>query len=623
MPIFILFAVTFCLISTISVAQSPSEMVDSLKKEVQKHPAQDSLQVNRLLTIADGLAYTELDEAMQYANQAAELAEKLQLYGGQAGAQRQKAVIYMNKGDYLNAIDACHRALQLSDKLFERIKDDKGQSLFNATIYNALGAIYLDIEQLDKAIDNFSKLVTIAHRLNEPREEAVGLGNIGEAYTRKGAYRKAIAYFDKAVTIAQKSNDYLVLAFVLGNKGVALNFLEKYTSALPVFEESIKNADQVNDVRFKTISIAGLAQCYFHFNQYDLSEKYAKSAYELAKPMGLIQQQRDAAKVLSMIYEKQNKSMPALSYFKESVTLNDSLISKAKQLELTRRDMKFEQEQREIILNAEIKQKQTERNAVLGIGAILLVAVAVSAFFYKSKRDADLATLIAFQKQQEAEYQARFAEYQALVLEIENKVLRAQMNPHFIFNALNSISSYITKNDSENANEYLAKFAELMRLVLENSDEKLVLLNEDLKALRLYMQLETLRLPGKFSFEITVDKNIDSDELLFPPLILQPLVENSIWHGIANKEGTGKIKIVISKEGEKMYCAVEDNGIGRKKAASLRSPVQLGRKSMGIELTKKRIAIYDNTQNPENTISYTDLEEGTRAEIKLPLTLQF
>lgn len=613
MKIFIPFIGMFLLRTIVSLAQSP--MIDSLKADLKKHPEQDSLRVNRLLMMADAMAYTDLAEAMKYVNEAAELAQKLELYAGQAGAQRQKAVLYMHSGDYLKAIDACHQALQLSDKLFERIKDDKGRSLFNATVYNNLGAIYLDLEQLDKAIDNFSKLTTIAHKLNEPREEAVGLGNIGEAYTRKGNYEKAIIYFDKAAAVAKKNNDYLVLAFALSNKGVALNSSKKYALAIPIFQQGIEYAEKVNDIRFKTISTGGLTEAYFYLNQYQQAAQYGKMSYEMARQTGLLQQQRDMAKLLSMIYEKQQKSGLALAYFKESVTLNDSLISTEKQVELTRRDMKFEQEKKEAILNAEIKQKQTERNAILGFSGLLLVATGVSAFFYKRKRDADLSALMASEKQKEAEYQS-------LISDTENKTLRTQMNPHFISNAFTSIQNFITKNDAEIASEYLAKFAKLMRLVLENSEEKDVLLGKDIEALQLYMELESLRFKNQFDYEINIDGNIIPDETLIPPLLLQPFVENSILHGLHSKQGKGMIKVEIRKDGDTMRCSVEDNGIGRKKAAALRSPIQL-HKSMGIELTKKRIAIYTNARPSDDTISYIDSDEGTKVEVKLPLQLTF
>jgi LytS/YehU family sensor histidine kinase len=216
------------------------------------------------------------------------------------------------------------------------------------------------------------------------------------------------------------------------------------------------------------------------------------------------------------------------------------------------------------------------------------------------------------------------AELKAEISETEMKALRAQMNPHFIFNSLNSIGDYIIKNKTELADEYLTKFAKLMRLVLENSEKKEVPLADDLKALELYMQLESLRLNNKFTYEIKTDSEINQETTLIPPLILQPFVENSIWHGIAKKEGAGHIVIDIKKQNGMINCIVEDNGVGRKKDSEIASlKDSTGRRSLGMKLTKERIGIINKTKNVNATVSLTDLTPGTRVEVKLPFESGF
>src|SRR6185295_6580718 len=143
-------------------------------------------------------------------------------------------------------------------------------------------------------------------------------------------------------------------------------------------------------------------------------------------------------------------------------------------------------------------------------------------------------------------------------MEVEMKALRAQMNPHFIFNSLHSINKYVMENDRENASAYLSKFSNLMRLILENSREHEVALAEDLHALELYIQLESLRFKNKFKYLIETDPAIDKENTLIPPLLLQPFVENAIIHGIQNKE-SGLIRISVKKENNMIKCAVEDN----------------------------------------------------------------
>ena len=200
----------------------------------------------------------------------------------------------------------------------------------------------------------------------------------------------------------------------------------------------------------------------------------------------------------------------------------------------------------------------------------------------------------------------------AKISDTEMRALRLQLNPHFIFNSLNSISDYIGKNDIKTADYYLAKFAKLMRGILENSEEKEIPLADELKMLELYMQLESSRLNHKFTFEIKVEQGIDPETTLVPPLILQPFVENSIWHGLAQKDGAGKIIIEVTKENAMLNCIVEDDGIGRKNASTSNG------KSYGMKITKDRIELLNKFKNTNASVNLIDLEKGTRVEVKLP-----
>jgi LytS/YehU family sensor histidine kinase len=207
------------------------------------------------------------------------------------------------------------------------------------------------------------------------------------------------------------------------------------------------------------------------------------------------------------------------------------------------------------------------------------------------------------------------------------KALRSQMNPHFIFNSLNSISDYISRNNIPKANEYLIKFAGIMRMILEFSEQKEISLADDLKALELYIQLEALRLRDKFRYEISIGEGIDIENTLVPPLMLQPFVENSIWHGLARKEGEGKLSIFVYLQDEMIKYAVEDDGIGRARAAGdagWREPAPgVSGKSMGIKITGERIALINQSRNAGASMHLSDLEQGTRVEVCLPLALNF
>jgi LytS/YehU family sensor histidine kinase len=220
--------------------------------------------------------------------------------------------------------------------------------------------------------------------------------------------------------------------------------------------------------------------------------------------------------------------------------------------------------------------------------------------------------------------------FEKQVSQVEMKALRAQMNPHFIFNSLNSIHSFIQQNKGEKASDYLIKFSRLMRLILENSNHEEVPLQSDLEALGLYMELEAARMNNKFSFSIDVADDIDVENTMAPPLILQPFVENAIWHGMMHKEGNGIIRIDISKNGDMIKYTVEDNGVGREKANELRSSTQKGKhESLGIKITNERIAIINHIKKSKAFVALKDLYDdakkplGTLVEVQLPLETGF
>jgi sensor histidine kinase YesM len=183
----------------------------------------------------------------------------------------------------------------------------------------------------------------------------------------------------------------------------------------------------------------------------------------------------------------------------------DSVLSEEKKVELTRKDMQFKLEKQETIANAEIKRQSFIKNTAIAGGGILFLATIFGYILYKKKRD--------------ALEEKKIADFNTKVAETELKALRSQMNPHFIFNSLNSISDYMAKHNIDIANDYLIKFSKLTRSILENSEKKWISLKDDLELTELYIQMESLRLKNKFSYDIKVDKAIVIENTLIPPLI--------------------------------------------------------------------------------------------------------
>lgn len=209
--------------------------------------------------------------------------------------------------------------------------------------------------------------------------------------------------------------------------------------------------------------------------------------------------------------------------------------------------------------------------------------------------------------------------------EAEMQALRAQMNPHFIFNCLNSINRYIVRSDQATASLYLTKFAKLIRLILDNSNSKNVMLSNELEALKLYIDMEALRFDRKFSYEICVDPGVCADTIEVPPLIIQPYVENAIWHGLLHKPTVGHLRIHISLPGDNMLqCVIEDNGVGRMRAKEIRSKSATTKRSLGLKLTESRLALLNKHAELNASVEIIDLENeneasGTRVILKIPL----
>ena len=225
------------------------------------------------------------------------------------------------------------------------------------------------------------------------------------------------------------------------------------------------------------------------------------------------------------------------------------------------------------------------------------------------------------QKSMEEQFSRRLAE-------VQMAALRSQMNPHFLFNSLNSIKDFIVSNQPRDAVKYLQKFSELIRAILENSKEKSISLERELETVKLYADLEALRYGGKFSLDVIIDDQLNPDRMQVPPLVIQPYVENAIWHGLIPKDGNGKITIRCTKEGDQALIQIEDDGIGRKASLKRKQASVMKRKSMGMSITRERIELADGSTNTNSALQIEDLVDhdgnslGTRINMRLNITLQ-
>ena len=300
----------------------------------------------------------------------------------------------------------------------------------------------------------------------------------------------------------------------------------------------------------------------------------------------------------------------AYEYLSKSVKLRDSIMSKEQQDKLAELTTKFNLKETEdknklLLKENDLQKLRLQQKNILFIGAI----AALCAFF--------IVGLLLFRQNKLRANQQK--------TELEQKQLRAQMNPHFIFNCLNSIQHFVVANDVKNANKYLSGFALLMRQTLENSKEGIITLRKEIEYLENYLGLERMRFEDKFTYEINIDAlNIDTIEI--PSMIIQPFIENAIRHGLCYLETKpGKLKINFYKKGNYLYCEVDDNGIGREQSQKLKFSSSHAYESRGMELTRQRLELVSKSSGGDYKVEIIDKKnehlqsEGTTIIIKYPI----
>lgn len=257
-------------------------------------------------------------------------------------------------------------------------------------------------------------------------------------------------------------------------------------------------------------------------------------------------------------------------------------------------------------------------------GLMLALGLAIVYTIYRYRLEQQ--TLKSRLEAQEALRKQREAEYQQRIAQTEISALRAQMNPHFIFNCLNSIQYFTASNEADIASEYLTKFSRLIRLVLENSRSEKVTLTNELETLRLYIEMEAMRFQQKVHYEIKVAPDVDTDTIQIPPLLVQPFVENAIWHGLMHKEAGGQVSIEVTQPQETMLrITITDDGVGREKAAEYKSKSATRHKSFGMKVTAERIELINQLYQTNTSIEINDLKDeqgraiGTKVTVEIPI----
>jgi len=435
---------------------------------------------------------------------------------------------------------------------------------------------------------------TLRSSENEPIQQRISVQNqVADVYQTNKDFdseieirKKTIAELEKANVnkINVPNNGYMSsddISISQLNLEIGRAYIDKkeFDKAIPYLEKSASNAKKFKDLEVEKNALQKLSELYKNIGN---SKKALENYQEYAKLVDLLYQQKELeiTSALALSNELRDKQNRINSLEKDRV-LSES------QYQL------FESEQKLAVANY-----RRQKMLILGMGIVLvLLGISVLAM-YRSNKQKKLANNV-----------------------LALKSLRSQMNPHFIFNALNSVNNFIAQNDERAANRYLTDFSTLMRSVLNNSEEDFIPLSKEIELLKLYVQLEHSRFTDKFDYTLHIDENLNEEQFQIPPMLIQPYVENAVWHGLRYKETKGILKIeFIQKDADTILISISDDGIGRQKSKELKTQNQKKQESKGMNNVKKRIEILNEMYADKVKVNISDLHpdgSGTKVVVEL------
>jgi len=600
-------------IANVYIELNQHQMADSVYRralEINRQVLPDEMNPSLLLSFGSLLATTgNFDEAQLLYIEAVISAEKEGNLISIFRANNNIGNFFLSRGDYGKALDHYNRAYEVAKSLNLKLQ--------MASILLNIGNTFDFTGQPERALEFYLKSYPLFLEINETTGVASALVNIGTMYERINQPDSALVYYKKSVDIVRDKNLPELLARNLSYLGNQNRIMGNSEQALLQLREAYTIAKELSANTILAKVSYNLASLYVSLNNYQSALVYARQSVELNKTFGRLIEYSNALILLSSIYEELNRFAEALEYFKQYNVLKDSLTNASRMDQIT-----SIQEQ----LNLAIKERELENVTLEVERQQLLVRQARERFAYFFAIFAlMIVILVGWVNWTGLRRSREKLLMEQKYIETEHRLLRSQMNPHFMFNALNSIQLFISEKDSLQAERYLSKFAHLMRYYLDSSFTSNVLLKEEMDGLKLNIELEHLRMNKSFEYEVIADEHLEPEETEIPPMLAQPFVENAIKHGLRTKAEGGKLRVEFSQvQGDVMKCVIEDNGIGRTAAAALKKSAN-GHHSRGIEITKSRLKNIWKEDYSADCLKIIDLTDnsgnpsGTRIEILFPI----
>ena len=454
-----------------------------------------------------------------------------------------------------------------------------GDSIKASNTYEFIGKCYAAQKDTTQALRYFGKAGSLTDKITSPLAQRNSWQTVSRSYNSMGEYDKSVEYEKRAKKFNVKNRDYQ--SVYSNNTNIANDYLvlNQASEAIPFLEENIDLASEMGELQ-------NTGETYR-----SLSEAYAKLG-KLEEAKKSFDQYKD---IQEKILDEREQEINARS--EEASTFVD----KEKQIELLIKDRELDEKRIQLLESGkqqEARNHAQQRRISYLMGGLVLLLLVVVAFFYRSSKQKQLANKL-----------------------LSIRSLRSQMNPHFIFNSLNSVNSFISKSDERSANKYLTEFARLMRTVLEHSKQDFVVLSAEIEVLKRYLRLEHIRFHDQFDYEFEVDDELDLERLLIPPMLVQPYIENAIWHGLRYKKDKGRLSVHFTASEDGIEVLVIDDGIGREQSKALKTRNQKAGKSTGISNTAARLKLLNEVHDIQITSELEDLQSdgsGTRVRIEIP-----
>ena len=534
---------------------------------------------------------------------------------------REAALSYEKNKSYNKAITFHRESLKLLSTKKKLISTNRINTKPESILYHQwkIAELELKLNKTEEALKSFKKLLSSANSLSKKEYEIKANIGLGKVEMKKKNFSAAQVYLEKAQLEAEKEENDKLANQAFDLLAVLFEKQENLNKSISVQKRAFKYNNARGNINPALNNSNTISQNY-------LRQGRTKEAMDVIKETKPLLDVKDNSKVkreflntASQVYQEEGLEKKAQEAKEKYQTLVDSfnyneqqkqLIEEAKneflvnvqnKMLLMEKDRELNEQTIELLKKDQVIQNETiKRQQTITLLLILgLIIISVLGFL-----------LLRNNRQ-------RQKNNKLLIL----KSLRTQMNPHFIFNSLNSVNSFIAKKDEKSANKYLAEFSKLMREVLECSQEDFIPLAKEIELLKRYLKLEYFRFKDEFEYEFHVDEKIVLDNYQIPPMLIQPFVENAIWHGLRYKKEKGKLSVHFTQETDYLKIMISDDGIGRRQSLATKTTNQKKMKSTGISNVENRLEIIKNVFKKKLEIDIRDLrvgdEPGTQVELKL------